>query len=56
MYGIRNQVAQTDKMLGEDLYVQKRSILESLRRLKYEQNRAEHKRKHRRHKDSDFTL
>lgn len=49
-------LAQTDKMLGEDLYSQKRSILEKLRRLKYEQKRTERNRKHRGRNDGDFTL
>ena len=39
-------LARTDNMLGEDLYSQKKSILERLRILKYQQQRAERRPKH----------
>ncbi len=53
---VSESLAQTDKMLGEDLYSQKRSILEKLRRLKYEQKRTEHKEKHRDRDDGDLEI
>lgn len=49
-------LAQTDKMLGEDLYNQRRSILEKLRRLKYEQKRTKRNRTHRDRDDGDLEL
>lgn len=49
-------LAQTDKMLGEDLYSQKRSILERLRRLKHEQRKTERKEKHRSRDDGGLEL
>lgn len=49
-------LAQTDNMLSEDLYSQKRSILERLHRLKYEQPRAERKQKHKKCNDWDLDL
>lgn len=49
-------LAQTDKMLGEDLYSQRRSILEKLHRMKDEQKRAKRRQKHKNRVDGDLEI